>query len=109
MEEQRIYGNLTLNLSLPLSLATWSESAHPKHDDASQLVSELASHLSANITGPGSVNTLLKCHINSSLATNDRAVIATAIQILAAEYAHKLVEEFPSVLARQVAISIGSR
>ena len=107
--EQRFHGNLTLNISVPLSLATFGEAAYPsRQDGASQLIGELTSHISANLTSPGYVS-LLKGDINNSLATNDRAVVATAIERLAAEFAHRLVGEFPSLLARQVAIANGTR
>jgi hypothetical protein len=113
MEQRQAYGNLTLNLSLPLlpqALGRFGESAHPRQDnarqdDASQLISELASHISAGITCPGPVNILLKSYVNSSLANNDGAIVATAIETLAAEFAHRLVEEFPSLLAREIAVA----
>jgi hypothetical protein len=113
MAQHQTYGNLTLNLSLPLVPTllphAFGQSTHPKLDDASQLINELASHITTNLTCPGPVNTMLKCHINNGLATNNRQIIANAIETSAAEFANRIVKEFPSLQAQHITFANGAK
>ena len=108
MEQSRISGNLTLNLSLPLLYTNLEQLACTRQDPAKQLTDHLATQLATNLTCHGALNTLLTGHLNSSLATEDRPVITEALQMVAAKFASELVDRFPDMLAEQIAITNGN-
>jgi hypothetical protein len=115
MEQQRAYGNLTLNLSIPLFASNFYEPTHqsqdipsqniPSQDASSQLVNELASHLAANLTSPGLLNNVLKNHINKSLANRDCTTVAEAVRAVADELAIRLADQLPHMLVQQLGVA----
>jgi hypothetical protein len=108
MEQTRISGNLTLNLSLPLLFTNLEQPVYTRQDPANQLTDHLASQLATNLTCRGPLNTLLTGHLNSNLATEDQPVITQALQMVAAKFAGELVDRFPDMLAKQIAITNGT-
>jgi hypothetical protein len=124
MEQQRAYGNLTLNLSIPLFASNFYEPRHqsqnvpsqnipsqniPSQDASSQLVNELASHLTANLTSPGLLNNVLKNHINKSLANRDCATVAEAVHAITDELAIQLANQLPHMLEQQLGVANSSK
>jgi hypothetical protein len=118
MEQQRIAGSLTLNLSLPILTAIIGEPAYPrqestylsreliypKQDTANQVINEFVLQLARNLANPGALNTQLRSRIRSSFTLGDRGAVAEAVQELAAEFAFGVAEQFPIRLAQELAV-----
>ena len=115
MEQQRAYGNLTLNISIPLFASNFCEPTHqsqdipsqniPSQDASSQLIDELASHLTTNLTSPGLLNNALKSYINKSLVNRECTTVAEAVHAIADELAIRLADQLPHMLEQQLGVT----
>jgi len=108
MEQPQVSGNLTLNISLPLLYTSLGQSVDTRQDPANQPTEYFASQIAKNLTCRGPLNTLLTGHISRSLAIDDRPAITQALQMVAAKFASEIVDRFPDLLAKQIAIENGT-